>query len=64
MIRDFFKTTLIVNAIFAVTFGIFIVICLICADTGVTPWLSVPGTCGICGGIYLKLIRAASGRLT
>ncbi len=60
---DFLKTTLIVNAIFAVTFGIFIVICIICADAGVTPWLSVPGTLGICGGIYWKLFRAALERV-
>jgi len=61
---DFLKTTLMIIAIFAVTFGIFIVICIICADAGVTPWLSVPGTLGICGGIYLKLFGTALRRLT
>ena len=60
---DFLKTVLIVTAIFAVTFGIFIQICLWCADYGVTPWLSIPGTIGICGGIYWQLLRAASRRV-
>lgn len=63
MIRDFLKTIAIVNTIFAVTFGIFIVICTICADYGVTPYLSIPGTLGICGGLYWKLLRAASRRV-
>ena len=62
MILDFLKITLIINAIFAVTFGIFIKICLTCAEHGVTPWLSIPGTLGICGGLYWKLLRAALRR--
>ena len=57
---DFLKTVFIVTTIFAVTFGIFIQLYLWCADYGVTPWLSIPGTLGICGGIYWQLIRAAS----
>jgi hypothetical protein len=60
---DFLKTIFIVNAIFAVTYGIFIQICLWCAEYGVTPWFSIPGTLGICGGLYWKLLRAASRRV-
>ncbi len=55
------KTAALVTSIFAVIFGIFTQICLWCADYNVSPWLSIPGTLGIYGGIYWKLFRATSG---
>lgn len=56
------KTVFLVNAILAVTFGLFIEICKLCAVLDVSPWLSIPGTMLVCGGAYLLMLRAAARR--